>query len=89
MNDLSDKPQALRGPDEGLWFGDRGRLDQPELLDLEAALHKPESPARSLRRAGLARDLKRGHQGLCSQLEDEGAVSVRRAASRRRFEAQR
>ena len=38
MNDLSDKPQALRLPDEGLWFGDRGWRDEPELLDLEAGI---------------------------------------------------
>lgn len=89
MSDLPHDTKALRVSHENLRSGDRGRSDERELLDPEADPHGPANLDGSPGPAERAHDLKRSPGELGSRPASEGAVSVRHAASRQRFEAQR
>lgn len=83
MSDLPHDTKARRGCHENL------RLDESELLDPETDPHGSANRDGSPVPAERAHDLKRSPGELGSRPEGEGAVAVRRAASRQRLEAQR
>lgn len=83
MSDLPHHSKARRVSHENL------RLDESELLDPEADPDVSANLDGSPGPAGRAHDLERSPGELGSRPEGEGAIAVRRAASRQRLEAQR